>query len=306
MALSNANLDITTGTTVLIGANGSGKSTFLSLLAGALSPDAGIVTVNDQQPHLASSSFRQTMGYAAQRPALDGEITGQESIDLFCTLNGITKNDANQWIKNLLSVFELKDHLSKQVRSYSGGMKQRLHLIMSALHQPDLWLLDEPTSALDPKAKNHFWSYIGSIKHDKCIVMAMHDLDEVESNADKVCILDNGSVVAYDTPSAIVNTYKSSRWTFKVKNDKGGQRLKTLLEEHHDVIRAESMLNKVTISIKNDDVSATDFQSLAHEKDIEIREVNKRSCDLSTAYFEITGRSPSRGHKNFQNKKNRT
>ena len=194
----------------LLGANGSGKSTLLRVLAGHLRPDAGRAAVAGFDP--ASREARSRAGYASQDQALDPEMTGREIIAFFARLQGVPGFGA-QRLASLLEAFGLAGRADHLVSAYSGGMRQRLHLLLAFLHDPALALLDEPTNGLDPEGREAFWKLLRARADQGAgILLSLHDLAEAAAQCTRVVMLGAGRVKAEGAPADLVAAHGAWLW----------------------------------------------------------------------------------------------
>jgi ABC-2 type transport system ATP-binding protein len=216
VALDGVDLTIARGTiTAIIGANGSGKSTLLKVLAGIVRPDAGSLRVLDIDPAPRPPELRMRTGYVAQGVELDPEMTGAETLQLFATLHGIGSSQGQSRIGELNHAFGLREHLERLVGTYSGGLRQRLHIAASFVHQPELILMDEPTAALDPNGRTDVWHLVQRFRDEgRTTVLITHDTIEASRNCDSVVLLHCGRVAAVASPLELVA--KHGRWTLEV------------------------------------------------------------------------------------------
>ena len=177
-------------TLALIGPNGAGKSTLLAILAGALAPSDGRVTVADPPPRI---------GWVPQRAGLYGRLSARENLVLFAKLEGVVEVPAA--VERLLTLVALPDD-RKPAAELSGGNQQRLNLAIALLGEPDLLLLDEPTAALDPTQRHALWTVASAIRErGGAVVFATQNLEELERVADRVAVLLGGELV-FDGPIA--------------------------------------------------------------------------------------------------------
>jgi len=218
VALDAIDLDIDRGLTALIGSNGSGKSTLLRILAGSLVPSRGTVNVLGLDATRSSRSLRAHIAYLTQRPALDPEMSGAETLELFAVLYGVPSAQRKSRIAQLAEDFALVDHLSRPVANYSGGLQQRLHLAVGLVHQPQLLLLDEPTTSLDPAARSMVWEVLGKCHEQgqpQSAVVATHDLAEAEKNCQTIVLLHGGKILALGSPAEVIAAH--ARWRMEVE-----------------------------------------------------------------------------------------
>lgn len=202
-ALDGVDLTLDPGrAAALIGPNGSGKSTLLKVLAGALEPTRGAVAKPTQA----------AIGYAAQDPALDPEMSGVETLALFAALERIARPRRGAAVAVLSERFGLGEHAPRRIASYSGGLRRRLHLALVWLAEPELLLLDEPTADLDPQGRALVWQLIAEhTAAGATVVVATHDLAEVERTCTRVVVLERGRLVASAAPDELVREYAAQR-----------------------------------------------------------------------------------------------
>jgi ABC-type multidrug transport system ATPase subunit len=210
VALAEIELAFQAGLTIgIIGNNGSGKSTLLRLWAGNGRPSEGSVEVCGDDPE-KDKNLRARIGYVAQSSVLDPEMTGRETLRLFANLYSLTWDEAT-----VISRFGLEPVIDRRVSEYSGGFRQRLHLTVGFLHDPEVLLLDEPTNRLDREGKRALWDMISERKsHGRITVVVSHDLGDVAKHCAEVVMLHHGRLVAAGEPEEIVR--KHGFWTLRV------------------------------------------------------------------------------------------
>jgi ABC-type multidrug transport system ATPase subunit len=209
-ALDGVSLVLRSGEiTAVLGANGSGKSTLLKLLAGRVVPASGMVRYS---PRLGQSDHERahSLGYAAQRPELDPEMTAREHLQLFAALCRLPKDQRPGRIERVSEQLGLAGFLDQRVEQCSGGMRQRLHLALSMLHTPLLWLLDEPFQGLDPEAQSGLWRALAEHRAaNGTALLVSHDLARTAELADRVLFLEGGRLVAHDAPESLARVHGS-------------------------------------------------------------------------------------------------
>jgi ABC-2 type transport system ATP-binding protein len=206
VGLDDLNLEAPKGSvTVLLGPNGSGKTTAVRTITGALRPDAGRVEVFGIDPDADGESVRKRCGVVSAKPALYDRLSGRDNLRYAAELWGMG-DDAP--IEESAARFGIDDALELRVGGYSTGMKTRLALARAILHDPDLLLLDEPTSGLDPESSHAVLSLIDEMAADgKTVVMCTHLLLEAEGLADQVVMLEAGKDLIAGAPDALVARY---------------------------------------------------------------------------------------------------
>ncbi|MGO4497078.1 ABC transporter ATP-binding protein [Paenibacillus sp. 2RAB27] len=192
----------------LLGPSGSGKTTLVRMIAGIDAPTSGQVTVLGQKmPQLAMLS---QIGYMAQSDALYTELTAQENLAFFAALYGLKGAKCKQRIQAVMELVDLSDHLKKQVSNYSGGMKRRLSLAISLLHEPSILILDEPTVGIDPVLRKSIWQELMNLSlNGTTILLTTHVMDEADK-CHQLGMIRDGSLTAIGTPEELKHATSSS------------------------------------------------------------------------------------------------
>ncbi|WP_219836405.1 ABC transporter ATP-binding protein [Paenibacillus sp. R14(2021)] len=185
----------------LLGPSGSGKTTLIKLITGIDKADQGSVfMLGEPMPKLA---MLQRFGYMAQSDALYNELTAKENLMFFAALYGLKGVHMQQRIQFSMAVVDLEDHLNKAVSAYSGGMKRRLSLAISLLHEPELLVLDEPTVGIDPVLRKSIWQELGEMRRrGTTIILTTHVMDEADK-CDRLGLIRGGKLTALGSPEAI-------------------------------------------------------------------------------------------------------
>jgi ABC-2 type transport system ATP-binding protein len=185
----------------LIGPDGAGKTTSIRLLCGLLRPEAGHVRVLGKDPVRSHRQITGTIGYLSQRFSLYGDLSIDENIAFFAEIHGVRDYRARR--NQLLDMTQLTQFRGRLADQLSGGMKQKLALACTLVHQPEIILLDEPTTGVDPVSRREFWKLLSHfLAEGITIVMATPYLDEAE-RCSRVAMLDQGRILALDEPGAL-------------------------------------------------------------------------------------------------------
>jgi ABC-2 type transport system ATP-binding protein len=185
----------------LIGPDGAGKTTLLRILCGLLAPDRGEVRVLGADPLKARAQTTAAIGYVSQRFSLYGDLSIDENIEFFSTLHGVHDFEANR--TRLLSLTGLEPFRHRLADRLSGGMKQKLALACTLIHEPSLLVLDEPTTGVDPVSRREFWKLLAeSLTQGRTIVLATPYLDEAE-RCGRVALVSEGRLLALDEPARL-------------------------------------------------------------------------------------------------------
>ena len=188
----------------LIGPDGAGKTTTIRLACGLLKPDDGTVSVLGRSPIAEHRAVTGDVGYLSQRFSLYGDLTIDENIAFFAEIHGVTRYEAAR--DRLLSMTQLTPFRRRRADRLSGGMKQKLALACTLVHEPKVLLLDEPTTGVDPVSRREFWKLLSEfLTEGLTIVMTTPYLDEAERCA-RVVLLHEGHLLAIDRPAALQQT----------------------------------------------------------------------------------------------------
>lgn len=206
IVLDHVSFELQTGEIIgLIGPSGAGKSTMIKTMLGMEKADSGMALVLDHS--MPDRHILGDIGYMAQSDALYEALSGQENLEFFGQLKGLSKKALKVEIAHVAQVVDLTDHLNKAVSGYSGGMKRRLSLAIALLGNPQLLILDEPTVGIDPSLRRKIWKELITLRDMGVgILVTTHVMDEAELT-DKVGLLLGGKIIAFDTPSKLKETY---------------------------------------------------------------------------------------------------
>ncbi len=196
----------------LIGPNGSGKSTTLRVAAGLLDPVAGTVEVDGRTRTADPQRYARRVGYVPQDADLYDELTAVQNLEFFARLYGLRGFELDAAVCRGLARAKLIDRATARVRTFSGGMKQRLSIAVALLPDPPVLLLDEPTAALDPASRDALFADLHKLRDDgHAILLTTHHLDEAEQGCDRVAILDRGRLIADGPPGELLRAKPTGR-----------------------------------------------------------------------------------------------
>jgi ABC-2 type transport system ATP-binding protein len=199
-ALDDVSFEVKKGETFgLLGPNGAGKTTTIQLLCGLLKPDSGMVTLDGKtDPTLVE--VRLSLGMVPQTLAIYEELSAEENLRFFGRIYGLSGRQLKERVRNCLEIAGLTQRSKERVSKYSGGMKRRLNMVCSLLHEPPLLLLDEPTVGVDPQSRNSIFDTIEVMKKQgRTIIYTTHYMEEAERLCDRVAILDHGRILDMDS-----------------------------------------------------------------------------------------------------------
>lgn len=193
IAVDRISVKLNKGVYGLLGANGAGKSTLMRMICGILKPTGGTVTFDGIDSD--KEAFRAILGYLPQDFGYYPEFSARDFLLYIAALKAIPKKEAKKRVAELLELVGLSDVANKKIKTFSGGMKQRLGIAQALLNRPKLLVLDEPTAGLDPKERVRFRNLLGSIGKDCIVILSTHIVSDVEHLSDEVMIMKDGSFI---------------------------------------------------------------------------------------------------------------
>lgn len=193
IAVDRMSFTLTNGVTGLLGTNGAGKTTLMRLLCGILKPTSGTVTCDGMD--VESEEYRDVLGYLPQEFGCYPEFSGRDFLLYMSAVKGLTKSDANHKTEELIELVGLKDAARKKVRTYSGGMKQRMGIAQALLNDPQILIMDEPTAGLDPQERIRFRELISELGRNRIVLLSTHIVSDLEHIAARLMIMKEGRLL---------------------------------------------------------------------------------------------------------------
>lgn len=193
IAVDGVSLKLNNGVYGLLGANGAGKTTLMRMICGILKPTSG--TISFDGTDVSKEEYRSILGYLPQDFGYYPEFSGMDFLLYMAALKGIPKSQARRKANELLQLVSLQDAAKKKIKTYSGGMKQRLGIAQALLNDPKLLVLDEPTAGLDPKERVRFRNLIESRGRNSIVLLSTHIFSDIEHIADDVLMMKSGRLI---------------------------------------------------------------------------------------------------------------
>ncbi|MDX2231982.1 MAG: ATP-binding cassette domain-containing protein [Leptolyngbyaceae cyanobacterium bins.349] len=282
----------------LLGPNGAGKTTTIRCLCTLTEPDGGRVEVAGisvlENPRLV----RQYLGYVAQAVAPDKVLTGRELLQLQAALYHLPRSLAKERIELVLNQLGLQEYADKKSGTYSGGLMKRLDLAAGLLHQPQVMVLDEPTVGLDIESRYTVWSFLRQIREaGTTVLLTSHYLEEIDMLADRVAIIDRGSVIASGTPSELKDKVGGDRITLRIReftpNDEA-EKAKSLLESVpavQEVIINSAQGNSLNLVVSPQSDALSTVQRALQGAGLPTFGIAQSRPSLDDVYLAATGRT---------------
>lgn len=229
IAVDRVSLTLQKGVYGLLGANGAGKTTLLRMVCGVLPPDSGEITYDGIG--VEEESYRDILGYLPQEFGYYPEFTARDFLMYLASLKGIPKPQAKEKTQFLLETVNLTSVAKKKIRTFSGGMKQRLGIAQALLNNPRILILDEPTAGLDPKERIKFRNLISELGNDRIVLLSTHIVSDVEHIAKEILVMKDGAIIQQGSLAEIIRTMKGKVWECTVDS-----RLAEALAQNHPVL----------------------------------------------------------------------
>jgi len=184
-----------------LGPNGAGKSTTIKILTTLLAKTSGSATIDGLDIDQDQKSVRRIIGYSSQDVGVDDDLTGRENLVLQCKFHHMDNKRAVERVERLLETVKLVEAADRRLSTYSGGMRKRLDLASALVSDPKVLFLDEPTTGLDPQSRQDIWEYIRKLNQNgMTIFLTTQYMEEADRLANRLCIVDQGKIVAEGTP----------------------------------------------------------------------------------------------------------
>ncbi len=203
-----------------LGPNGAGKSTTIKILTTLLEKTSGKATIDGLDIDKDQAEVRRIIGYSSQDVGVDDDLTARENLMLQCSFHHIPKDKAVQRVELLLETVKLQEAADRRLKTFSGGMRKRLDLASSLVSDPKVLFLDEPTTGLDPQSRQDIWEYITQLNSQgTTIFLTTQYMEEADRLADRLCIVDQGKIVAEGTPLELKARIGADIITLSVRSD---------------------------------------------------------------------------------------
>ncbi len=216
IAVDCVSATLTPGVYGLLGANGAGKTTLMRMLCAILEPTSGEVRLDGKEIAAMGENYRDVLGYLPQDFGFYPTYTAAEFLSYIATLKGLPRDMAQRRIRELLGTVGLLGAAKKKLRTFSGGMKQRVGIAQALLNDPQVLILDEPTAGLDPKERVHLRNLLADYAGERIVILSTHIVSDVEAIADQVLVMKNGRFLLRGTVPELVRQANGKVWELTV------------------------------------------------------------------------------------------
>ena len=274
-----------------LGPNGAGKSTTVLMLTTLLPPTSGTARVAGYDIAKEGPQVRASIGAALQEAALDPFLTGRDHLRLQGALHGLPRAERRKRGDELLERVGLSEAADRRVRGYSGGMKRRLDLALALVHRPSILFLDEPTTGLDPQSRSALWAEVSRLAREDgvTVFLTTQYLEEADVLADRVGIIDQGRIVAEDTPEALKAEIGRPSVEATPMNPEERDAVARVLGRFGEEIPAQP--GAVGVRINQGAGGLADVVRALDAEDLKVSNLRLDEPSLNDVFLEKTGRS---------------
>ena len=212
LAVDDLNITLTNGVYGLLGANGAGKTTLMRLLCNIQNPTSGKILLNGKNIVGLGERYRNLLGYLPQHFGYYPDFSALDFLLYVSALKGLDEQAAYKKSKQLLEAVDLSRESKHKIKTFSGGMKQRLGIAQAMLNDPHILILDEPTAGLDPKERVRFRNLISAFSKDRIVILSTHIVSDVEFIAEEIIMMKSGQMIHFGNPQAITSEIDGQVW----------------------------------------------------------------------------------------------
>ena len=289
VALAGVDFAVQRGSVLgMLGPNGAGKTTAVRILATLLKPDAGSARISGYDVVTRAADVRRAVGLTGQYASVDEALTGRQNLVMIGQLLDLSGRAARARAAELLEWFGLKDAADRPARTYSGGMRRRLDLAASLVGRPSVVFLDEPTTGLDPSKREDMWAIVRALVRDGAtVLLTTQYLDEADSLADDIIVIDRGRVIAHDTPDGLKRIVGTQTLTVRPADAGQVAGVATILEAVTNSTPTHEPRG-LTVPVAGDAAMTETVRRLA-AAGIAVTELSLNLPSLDEVFFTLTG-----------------
>jgi len=270
----------------LLGPNGAGKSTLMSLISGYMNADGGEIMIDGERVTKDNLKIRKKIGLVPQSIALYDDISATENLEVFGRLYGIKKGLLHAAIAENLNRVQLYERRKDKVKNFSGGMKRRLNIAASLLHDPEILLCDEPTVGVDPQSRNAIFEYLTRLNDDgKTIIYTTHYMEEAERLCSRIAIIDFGKIIAEGSLDHLLETLPYEQ-TILIAKNKTTEDKKELFKKFGSLLNEQDKYELKPV----DGIKLSDFFAEMENSNISYGSIDLRKPTLEALFLHLTGR----------------
>jgi ABC-2 type transport system ATP-binding protein len=275
----------------LLGPNGAGKTTTISMLTGLLAPTAGGATVDGLDLQKDTKAVKAKLGLVPQELALYPVLSARDNLEFFGRIYGLRGKPLHERVDAVLDMVGLAERADEAIDTYSGGMKRRINIAAGLLHQPDILFLDEPTVGVDPQSRNAIFEGVEALNRaGMTVIYTTHYMEEAQRLCHRVAIMDEGEIIALDTPSALIRSLGGGIILLGV----GEEQIDDVAEEVTQlasVKSAERSDGQLKVEAKHAQQALLGVIEITNQRDARVTSLQILEPNLETVFLHLTGKT---------------
>lgn len=292
MAVDGVNLVLNEGESVgLLGPNGAGKSTTISMISTLMQPTEGEVLYNNEDVFKNPDALRPVLGVVPQELALYEELSAYENLKFFGRIYGLTGEELENKIQDVVKLVGIEERQKDPVNTYSGGMKRRVNMAVSLMHDPEILIMDEPTVGIDPQSRNFILDMVRQLNREKglTVLYTSHYMEEVEKLCDRVYIMDHGETIASGTKEEL-KSILSNEEKITLELSEESARFEEKLSQQPEISKIFKTEKGYELIVSKGNQVLEEVFELAKEHKIKITSINFDTPTLEDVFLHLTGR----------------
>jgi ABC-2 type transport system ATP-binding protein len=282
----------------LLGPNGAGKTTTISMITGLLQPTSGQIVVDGLDLQTDTNAVKAKLGLVPQELALYPTLSARDNLDFFGRIYGLGGKKLRERIAAVLELAGLTERADEPIDNYSGGMKRRVNIAAGLLHQPDLLFLDEPTVGVDPQSRNAIFEGVEELNRaGMTVIYTTHYMEEAQRLCHRVAIIDEGQIIALDTPTALIRSLGGGILVLGLEDPETGLGLGERADVVVDKVGALAAVKSTTRDNGHLKVETHRFQEalmgildITNQLDVRITSLEKWEPNLESVFLHLTGK----------------
>jgi ABC-2 type transport system ATP-binding protein len=297
-AVNDVNLAVQEGEILgLLGPNGAGKTTIISMITGLLEPTSGHITVDGLDLQTDTNAVKAKMGLVPQELALYPTLSARDNLAFFGSIYGLGGKHLRERVDVMLEVVELTERANEAVEKYSGGMKRRVNIAAGLLHEPEVLFLDEPTVGVDPQSRNAIFETVEDLNRaGTTVIYTTHYMEEAQRLCHRVAIIDEGQIIALDSPTALANSLGGGILVLGLEDpeaDSGPGRIQTVVDRVSGLPAVRSTTRDdghLKVETHRFQKALMDILDITNQMDVRITAMEKWEPNLESVFLHLTGK----------------
>lgn len=275
----------------LLGPNGAGKSTTISMISTLMNPTSGEILFEGKNIFDDPKEIRSKLGVVPQEIALYQTLSGFQNLSFWGSIYGLKGAELKNRINHVSEIIGLNERLKDRVDKYSGGMKRRLNIGAALLHNPELLIMDEPTVGIDPQSRNHILDTVLKLNQQgMTIIYTSHYMEEVEYLCNRICIMDEGKIIASGTQHELVELVNGKTQINVSLNDMNHNFIETL-KKIEGIFDAKIIDDNFIIYGENSDTILAEIIAKVTEHGKRIKSIDVKKPNLEAVFLHLTGKA---------------